>query len=86
MLGLLGFVMLAFGVALRVGARDSSLGYLVTVVCFLLSVGLWVINGVAPLYDNDAMMAGLAAVGLSCVAVGAAAGEVYLLYARRNEI
>ena len=75
MLGLLGFVMLSFGVALRVGARDSTRGYLVTAVCLLLAVGLWVINGAASLYDNDAMMAGFAAIGMTCISVGAVAGE-----------
>lgn len=84
MLGIVGFVMLAFGVAFRVGARDSARGYLVTVVCFLLAAGLWAVNSGATLYDNDAMMAGLAAVGMTCLAVGAAAGEAYLFYTKRS--
>lgn len=84
MLGIVGFVMLAFGVAFRVGARDSARGYLVTVVCLLLAAGLWTVNNVTPLYDNDAMMAGLAAIGMTCLAVGAAAGEAYLFYTKRS--
>lgn len=85
MLWMVGFVMIAFGVAFRVGARDSAHGYLVTVVCLLLAAGLWVVNNVAPLYDNDAMMAGFAAVGMTCIALGAAAGEIYLFCAKRSK-
>ena len=85
MLWMVGFVMIAFGVAARVGARDSAHGYLVTVVCLLLAAGLWGFNGLGFLCDNEAMMAGLVAIGMSCITAGVVAGEVYLLHARRTE-
>ncbi len=84
MLGIVGFVMLAFGVAFRVGARDSARGYLVTMVCLLLAASVWVVSSAGLLRDNEAMMVGLMAIGLSCIAVGAAAGEAYLFYAKRS--
>lgn len=85
MFWLIGFVMIAFGVAVRVGARDSFRGQLVTVVCLLLAAGLWGLTRMAPLYDNDAMLVGLTAVGMSCIAAGAVAGELYLLCARKSD-
>jgi hypothetical protein len=39
----------------------------------------------APLYDNDAMLVGLTAIGMSCIAAGAVAGELYLLCARKSD-